>query len=111
MGRVPTPVLPYSLHGGGGGDGEKGHSSLGHKWWMGGQEGQGDALLCPRRTSYVIIGACVPEMCAGVVLGWSFFSIPVFYFSLSSDCHGGESPISAAPWAPHSPREHGPGHL
>lgn len=25
-------VLPYSLHGGGGGDGEKGQ----HTWWMGG---------------------------------------------------------------------------
>lgn len=38
-------VLPYSLHGGGGGDGEKGQ----HTWWMGGgQKDQGDALLCPR---------------------------------------------------------------
>lgn len=31
------------------------------------------------------------------MLGWSFFFIPVFLFSLSSDCYGGESPTAAAP--------------
>lgn len=94
-GWVPTTVFLYSLHGGG-------RRGPGERVLLGGTHvGKGrkdkDAFSVQGwRRPYIIPGAYVLEMYARVVLGWSFFSIIVFLFTLFSDCCGGESPISVS---------------
>lgn len=97
----------YSVRGGG----RWGRGEGGVPPWDTQRQGQGDAFQCQGQENVLRKGACGPEVYAGGVLGCTFFSIPVSLLFLPLTTVQLRSPFLLPPWAPHSPWEHGPGHL